>query len=98
MRQRRGLSLEVICFAKNHAYCYVWVPPDDTAASQAMIGGDLHLKIAVEDFTTGPERLGNRTWHPLHFAVRRVYSELLGESAAVREIPLRRKLEIRTSC
>lgn len=93
VRQGRGIQLGVLCFAADCAYCYVWVPEDDRAASQAMLVEGLRLAYACGADDSGVGLSGQRCYCSATFALRKLWCRSRGESPSIRALPSREHFE-----
>ena len=93
IRQARGVRLDVLCFAGSQACCYVWIPEDDIAASQAMLTDDLRMGFAVESHETGIGFRAQQCGSRAEFYLRGLWCRLRGESPLIQELPLRADIE-----
>jgi len=94
IQQARGVRFHVLCFAADRACCYVWVPKDDTDASQAMLSDDhLHYSFSVEREDSSRGFLAQRASNSAAFLLRRAWYRLRGESPPIQEVPMRSDLE-----
>jgi hypothetical protein len=90
-RQARGIRLEALCFAADRAYCYVWVPEDDLAASQAMVSSQC-IKYSFATEGMGSERgcQAEIACCPIAFHLRRAWCRWRGESPRLQDVPSRK--------
>ena len=93
VRQARGVRLDVLCFAAGRACCYVWVPEDNVASSQAMLTDGLRMGFAVESHESGSGFHAQQCSSSAEFYLRRIWCRFRGESPLIQELPLRADIQ-----
>src|SRR5690606_18397783 len=73
-------------YSENMSWCYVWCPRDELDASYAMLGGSLHLSVALSPSrTTVHDRVSLALWREL--------DHLRGPCPFLAEVPQRSWLQ-----
>jgi len=81
-----GLRLQATLYSENMSRCYVWCPQDELDASYAMLGGSLHLSVALSPSrTTVHDRVSLALWREL--------DHLRGPCPFLAEVPQRSWLQ-----
>jgi hypothetical protein len=81
-----GLRLEATLYSDSTSWCHVWCPQDELDASQAMMGGSLHLNASIR-----PPRTTIHDW--VSMTLWRAVDHLRGPSPFLAQIPQRSWLQ-----